>query len=76
MTPETPEAVGQRVGRAIARDALAEFMPPVWSGLDGEDGDQLTEAGIEPDTPEWKRACAAARRAFHQFLADYHGDHV
>ena len=35
-------------------------MPREWSGLDAQDGDQLTSAGIEPGTLEWSQAEAAA----------------
>ena len=41
---------GRAVGRAIARDVIAEDMPREWTGLDAQDGDQLTSAGIDPGT--------------------------
>lgn len=58
--PVSPDAIGQRIGRAMARDTLADDLPREWAGLSPEDGDQLTAAGIEPDTPEWSEAERAA----------------
>ena len=58
------DALGRKIGNAIARDVLAEAMPRTWAGLDAQDGDQLTAAGILPDTAEWEQAERAARDAF------------
>ncbi len=58
------EAAGRRVGRAIAQDAIASSMPREWTGLDDQDGDQFTAAGIEPNTPEWDEAEKVAKREF------------
>jgi hypothetical protein len=57
-------ALGHKIGNAIALDALASDMPRTWTGLDAQDGDQLTAAGITPDSPEWEQAECAARDAF------------
>ena len=43
---ETPEQVGVRIGRAIARDVIAEAGAREWSGLDPQDADQIPE-GME-----------------------------
>lgn len=69
MTQTTKAAeVGARVGRAIARDVLADGLPREWTGLDPQDGDQLTAAGIEPGTPEWDEAEAAAHEAYQEMV--------
>ena len=57
-------ALGKKIGNAIARDVLASDIPRTWTGLDAQDGDQLTAAGITPDSPEWEQAETAARDAF------------
>jgi hypothetical protein len=62
--------VGRRIGRAMARDARAEDMSTEWAGLDAQDGDVATEAGLVPDTPEWETMEAEARRKFEACLRD------
>ena len=57
-------ALGRKIGNAIARDVLASDMPRTWTGIEDQDGDQLTAAGILPDSPEWEQAECAARDAF------------
>ncbi len=56
--------VGAEVGEAIARDVLADDMDREWTGIDPQDGDRLTAAGIEPGTPEWEAAEEAAEEAY------------
>lgn len=67
-TPDPIEAaareVGTRIGRAIARDVLADDMPREWTGLDAQDGDQLTTAGILPHTAAWEWAEQCAKAAY------------
>jgi hypothetical protein len=58
-----------RIGQAIARDVKAEGMPANWTGLDAQDGDQLTAAGVMPDTPQWGQAIAVAKQAFRAAMA-------
>ena len=71
MAEDEAKRVGEIVGRAIARDVLAEpDWPREWCGLNGEDGDQITEAGILPDTPEWYVAIEAARKAYETALRE------
>jgi len=67
---QTPTELGTFIGRAIARDVLADDMPRKWTGLDPQDGDHLTAAGIEPDTDDWTRAEAAAKTAYLAAIAD------
>jgi hypothetical protein len=64
MSTTRAEMAGRRVGRAIAQDAIASGMPRKWTGLDDQDGDQFTAAGIEPNTEEWADAEQVARREF------------
>ena len=68
LTPaeiELASTVGKRIGKAIAKDVLAEGMPRQWTGLDPQDGDQLTAAGIEPNTHLWAMAEAIAEHEYH-----------
>ncbi len=72
-TPAQPPAhlqTGRRVGRAMARDRWADELTHEWTGLDGQDADQLTAAGLEPGTPEWDAAEAEAERAFREYLEE------
>ena len=62
------QEIGTKVGRAIARDVLAEDMPREWTGLDAQDGDQLTAAGIEPGSECWAIAEQAAKTAYRDAL--------
>jgi hypothetical protein len=57
-TTETAEQIGQRIGRAMARDVIAEGMPRDWTGLDPQDADQIP-AGVDHDPIE-----AAAKAAY------------
>lgn len=59
-----PQVVGERIGRAIARDAKAEGMAAEWTGLGAQDGDVATSAGLEPGTPEWEEMERAAKIEF------------
>ena len=71
ITPnEAAVAIGTRIGRAIARDVLADDMPREWTGFDPQDGDQLTAAGIQPDDPRWAAAERAAHAAYVAYLAE------
>lgn len=65
----TARVTGERIGQAMARDAIAEDMPRKWTGLDPQDGDQLTAAGIEAGSDEWRMAETAAREAYHSAVA-------
>ena len=65
---ETTFSVGTRIGFAIADTVLRENLPHEWTGLDPQDGDQLTSAGLEPKTPEWDIAEKAAENAYHQLI--------
>jgi hypothetical protein len=60
--------VGTRVGAAIARDALAEGMPREWTGLDPQDADRITGAGIEYGSGEYHEAEAAAEREYRRLV--------
>lgn len=42
-TRETIEQVGTRIGKAIARDAIADDMNRQWTGLDDQDVDQIPD---------------------------------
>lgn len=59
-----PIEIGTRIGQAIARSVIADDTAREWTGLDAQDGDQLTAAGIEPNTPEWREAEDAAEKAY------------
>jgi prephenate dehydrogenase len=61
--------VGRRIGRAMARDAKAEGMARDWTGLDPQDADVATAAGLVPDDEEWGEMERAARRAFLDALS-------
>jgi hypothetical protein len=70
LLPSIYKSVGEKVGRAIARDAIdlfkSEGMPLTWTGIDPQDGDVLLSAGLEPDTPQWEAAENAARDEFYR----------
>ncbi len=66
----TQTRIGAKIGRAIARDVLAENMPRDWTGLDAQDGDELTAAGIMADSIEWAEAEAVAKAAYCEALAE------
>jgi hypothetical protein len=67
-TQDEAAEIGRRIGRAMAGDAKAEGMPHRWTGLDAQDGDIATAAGIEPDTEEWEVMARAARREYERIL--------
>ena len=54
----TGPTVGRRIGRAMARDVLAESMPREWTGLDPQDADQIP-AGIDVAAVEGTTSCTA-----------------
>lgn len=61
--------LGERIGRAIARDVIAEGMPPEWAGLGAQDQDQLDEFADYPeDSPEYQTIYEAARSAYQAAL--------
>jgi hypothetical protein len=63
MTANTEQAVGQRIGRAIARDVITEGMPREWTGLDAQDAEQIP-AGLDREQVE-----RAARAAYAEAMA-------
>lgn len=67
-TKQSSRDIGRRIGRAIARDVLAEGMPREWTGLDPQDGDQLAAAGIAPRSAEWDAAVAEAELAYREIV--------
>jgi len=50
---------GTKIGRAIARDVIADGMPREWTGLDPQDADQIP-AGLADLADEIKNAARAA----------------
>jgi len=60
--------VGQVIGRAIARDVLADDLPREWTGLDAQDGDRALAAGIVAGTEAWDEMERAARAAYTEAL--------
>jgi len=62
------QQLGERIGRAIARDTLANELDHGWAGLTAEDSDQLIAAGIEPHSERWRVAEGAARQAYFAAL--------
>lgn len=68
-------SVGRRVGLAIYHDVIAEpDMSREWTGLSAEDGDQLTLAGLLPDTPEWDEAERMARETYEAAIREEKGN--
>ena len=63
------ELIGIRIGRAIARNVLAEDLPRAWTGLDPQDGDQLRAAGIKPNTNAWDQAVLAAHEEYDRLVS-------
>ena len=61
--------IGTRIGRAIARDVLADDLPREWTGLDAQDGDQLMAAGYRVGTDDWAAAESAAQTAYLAAIA-------
>ena len=70
----TQTRLGATIGRAIARDVLADGMPHEWTGLDAQDGDELTAAGILPGTTEWAEAAVAAKATYDDAIAQATAD--
>jgi hypothetical protein len=62
--------IGTRIGKAIADTCRTEGIEPVWTGIEAQDGDLLTAAGIEPRTQEWSAAEDAAEAAFEAEFSD------
>lgn len=60
--------IGTLIGKAIARDHIAEKMVG-WVGINDQDGDQLTAAGIQPGTAAWNEAEIAAKEAYELAVA-------
>lgn len=62
------QEVGERVGRAMARDQLndPDLLPEFI--MSPEDGDQFTAAGIEPGTPAWDVAEHCAMQTFNEAI--------
>jgi len=61
---DTTTTIGTLVGQAIARDTLADGLPREWTGIDDQDADQFTAAGLVPGSSEWEQAEAEAQTAF------------
>jgi hypothetical protein len=55
--------IGIRIGRAIARDVIADAMPREWTGLDPQDADQIP-ADCRPEV-----VAVIARRSYLSRLA-------
>jgi hypothetical protein len=47
----TTQELGRRIGKAIARDVLADNLDRTWTGLDAQDADQIPE-GMDRDEIE------------------------
>ena len=63
MDVDAEEQLGRELGRAIARDALADGADLVWTGLDPQDVDRI------PDGLDIAAVARAARRAFDDMVA-------
>lgn len=50
-------SVGKRIGRAMARDVIAENMPRAWTGLDPQDADEIPPelAEYRDEIEDWAR---------------------
>jgi hypothetical protein len=63
------ETIGGQIGRAIARDALADGMPREWTGLDPQDADQIPDGLDQDEVEEYaRRAYATAIDATERHL--------
>lgn len=60
--------IGLAIGRAIANDVLRDDLPRRWTGLDPQDGDQLTAVGIEAGTAEWQLAEDIAKAEYQRLV--------
>jgi hypothetical protein len=59
----TTQEIGTRIGKAIARDVIAEDMPREWTGLDPQDADQIPD-GMDRDAVE-----AVAKEVYEREIA-------
>jgi hypothetical protein len=59
------------VGRAIARDVIAENWDRRWIGLEPQDADRFMAAGLDPDTSEWEVATRVAKQSYRSYLRNY-----
>ena len=63
------ELVGSRIGTAMGREVLADAdMGREWTGIEAQDADQFTAAGIEFGSAEWAEAEAHAERAYREMI--------
>lgn len=69
ITTEKAQWVGRKVGNAMARDHKADLLP-IGFCMNDQDGDQLTDVGIFPGSPEWDQAVEAAKEAYAAATAD------
>lgn len=60
--------IGLKIGAAMARDVMADDLAREWTGINDQDGDQLTAAGIEPDSQDWQEAISAAQAEYERVL--------
>lgn len=67
----SPRAIGTRIGQAIALDVLADGLPHDWTGIDPQDGDILTAAGIECGSQAWKDTEFAADQAYRRAIREH-----
>lgn len=61
---QTESQVGQRIGRAIARDVLAWNWPCEWTGIDPQDGDQI------PEGMDFDRVQEFARVEYQRYVSE------
>ncbi len=66
MSPYEAGKLGELIGRAIARDVIAEKMPSEWSGLDPQDADLIPSDLSEPMV---EIIAAKAKLAYKQALS-------
>ena len=64
----TPKQIGESIGRAIARDHIADGTIG-WVGINDQDGDRLTAAGFEPGQKRWTIAINYAREIYETLTA-------
>ena len=67
-TEEQIRNTAEHVGRAIARDVIAENLDRQWTGLDIQDGDHFLKIGLDNTMPEWDRAEEIARDSYFRAL--------
>lgn len=56
----TAQEIGTKIGKAIARDVLAEDMPRKWTGLDAQDVDQIPEGMDHAEVERFAEAAYGA----------------